>query len=84
MQVVYVDNKKKVTSQISSVENGVATVDFYIDNEIALSRPIAIPEQCSGNTADPVFQTIVEAYTRRLKYNAHIGLKQDETVKSPT
>ena len=82
MKVVYVDNKKQVTSQISSVEDGVATVDFYVDNQIVLTRNVPIPEQCNGNTDDPVFQSIIESYSRRLKYNAHVGLKQDATVKS--
>ena len=82
MPVVYVDNRKNVTSNVVSVDNNVATVEFYVDNELALTRPITIPEQANCNTDDPLFTNIVESYARRLRYNAHIGLKQDETVKS--
>ena len=82
MPVVYVDNRKNVTSNVVSVDNNVATVEFYVDNELALTRPITIPEQANGNTDDALFTNIVESYARRLRYNAHIGLKQDKTVKS--
>jgi hypothetical protein len=84
MQTVYVDNKKKVTTNIASVEDGVAFVDFFVDNQLALTRPVPIPEQANGNTADPSFTNIIDAYVRRLAFGAHIGLKQDETVKSVT
>ena len=83
MKVVYVDNKKKVTTNIASVANNVATVEFLVDNEIVLTRLINLPDQANGNTADPSFTSIVDAYALRLTYGAHIGLKQDETVKSP-
>jgi hypothetical protein len=82
MQIVYVDNRKNVTTNIVSVEDNVATVEFYVDGELALVRPIKIPEQANGDTNDASFTSIIESYARRLRFGAHIGLKQDETVKS--
>lgn len=84
MPTVYVDNKKNVTTNIASVANSVATVEFFVDNQLALTRPVPIPEQANGNTADPSFTNIVDAYARRLKFGAHVGLKNDETVRSVT
>lgn len=84
MPTVYVDNKKNVVTNITNVANNVATVEFFVDNELALTRPVPIPEQANGNTADPSFTNIVDAYARRLTFGAHIGLKRDETIKSVT
>lgn len=84
MPTVYVDNKKNVTSSITSVANGVATVEFFVDNQLALTRPVPIPEQANGNTADPSFTNIVDAYACRLRFGAHVGLQNDKTVKSVT
>ena len=84
MTIVYVDNRKNVSTNIVSVEDNVATVNFYVDNELSLTRTINIPEEANGDTTHSSFTDIVEIYARRLRYGAHIGLKQDETVKSLT
>ena len=83
MKVVYVDNKKSVSTNIASVVDGVATVEFTVDGELALTRPISIPDIANGNTQHESFTTIVNSYARRLRFNAHVGLKQDETVQAP-
>jgi HSP90 family molecular chaperone len=83
MKVVYVDNKKNITSNTISVdaETGTAMVQFFVDGELELTRPVAIPEEAQGDITHDSFKKTVQLYEQRLVFGAHIGLKQDNTIK---
>lgn len=83
MKVVYVNNKKTVTSNTISVntEDSTALVEFFVDGELKLTRPVAIPEEAKGDINHDSFKKTVQLYEQRLVFGAHIGLKQDATIK---
>jgi len=70
-------------TEIVSVQDNVATVNFYRNDELLLTRPIPIPEQAGGSTDHESFQTILTNYGRYVTYNAvRVGV-QAPTVERP-
>ena len=69
--------------EIIDVTSSTATVNFYRNEELILTKEIAIPAEANGDINHPTFQTYLKNIERVAKFNAlKIGVRAP-TVERP-